>query len=79
MLLYGPPAQVLPVLDTAKEDDASEGIEEHEEEHSHDDEEGLEHGHHHRQHQHLQSGLEPDTLGCRGAQNLGGIFHRAVW
>ena len=51
------PPKVLAVLDTAEEDDTSEGVEEHEQEHSHDDEEGLEHRHHNCQHQHLQGGL----------------------
>ena len=52
------PAEIFTVLDTTKENDSCERIEQHQQKHSHDDEEAFEHRHNYCQHQHLQSGLQ---------------------
>jgi hypothetical protein len=48
------PAKVFAILDTSKQYDTGEGVEQHEQKHSHDNEETLEHGYDDGQHQHLQ-------------------------
>jgi len=52
------PAEIVSVLDVAKEQHAGVGVEEHKEEHAGDNEETLDHRLHDRLEQHLQRGLK---------------------
>lgn len=65
------PVDVLSVLNSAEENDASKGIAEEKEEHPHDDEEALVHADDHRQQQHLQCHLDTVTIIDYGRELLG--------